>query len=133
MKSNFLNFLKRNFIFIILSFVHPLAMLTFKYWGTIVLSNTALGPFRTYDFYVICFLPIFHFIYGCVAYIIIKKIWFPQLILFVSSFVFLIIFNIHMLFNGMALSVISIIFSLIGTIVTSFICWIIREMKENYK
>ena len=133
MKNIFSRFVKRNYILIILSCVHPFLMSTIQYWGTIVISRDALGPNRIYDLYLVFLLPIFNFLYGCVAYIITKKIWFPQLILFVSSFVFLIIFNIHMLFNGMALSVVSIIFSLIGTGITAFICWIIREIKGTYK
>ena len=108
-------------------------MSTIQYWGTIVIFRDALGPTRMYDLYLVLILPIFHFLYGCVAYIITKKIWLSQLILLIISFVVSLLLNMKAIINVIALSVVSVICSLIGAAVTAFICWIIREIKGTYK
>lgn len=133
MKNIFFQFLKRNYILIILSCVNPFLVSTIQYWGTTVISRDALGPTRIYDLYLVLILPIFYFLYGCVAYIITKKIWLPQLILLIISFVVSLLLNMKAIINVIALSVVSVICSLIGAAVTAFICWIIREIKGTYK
>ena len=87
MKNRFFAFLKRYYILMILGLVHPLAMATTQYWGKVIISRDALGPFRTYDFYLICFLPIFNFIYGCTMYIIAKKVFISNAILTIIYFI----------------------------------------------
>lgn len=68
---------ERYYVLIILSLLHPLAMATTRYWGQFVITTTALGDFRTYELYIGCLLPTFCFIYGCISYIMTKKIFIP--------------------------------------------------------
>ena len=138
MNNRFLVFLKRHYILIILGLVHPLAMATTQYWGNIIISQDALGPFRTYDFYLICFLPIFNFIYGCIMYIIAKKIFIsnaiPTIIYFIYFGVFYLkdfIFSIEHFYTMLFFTLFPIVFSMIGTGITAFIHRIIKSLKEN--
>lgn len=138
MKNRFLSFLKRYYILIILSLLHPLAIITVQYWGGIVISRGVLGPFRTSDFYLIFIMPIFHFIYGCIAYKITKKIFIPSSIVILTNFVFLCLislvklnFSIDMIMQILLFPMLTAIFSMIGAGITAFIYRIIRSMREK--
>ena len=138
MKKRFLTFLKRHYILMILGLVHPFAMATTQYWGNIIISRDALGPFRTYDFYLICFLPIFNFIYGCIMYIIAKKIFIanaiPTIIYFIYFGFFYLkdfIFSIEHFYTMLFFTLFPIVFSIIGTGITAFVYRIIKSLKEN--
>ena len=138
MKNRFLTFLKKYYILIILSLVHPLAMATTQYWGRVIISRNALGPFRTYDFYLICFLPIFNFIYGCIMYIIAKNVFIsnaiPTIIYFLCFGVLYLkdlAFSIDYFYSILFFSLFPIVFSMIGAGVTAFIYRIIKSLKDN--
>lgn len=134
MKNRFLAFLKRYYILMILSLVHPLAMATTQYLGDIIISRNALGPFRTYDFYLICFLPIFNFIYGCIMYKIAKNVFvsnaIPIIIYFICFGVFYLkdlVFSIDYFYSILFFTLYPTIFSLIGAGVTAFFYKIIKR------
>lgn len=138
MKNRFLDFLKRYYILMILGLVHPLAMATTQYWGNIILSRDALGPFRTYDFYLICFLPIFSFIYGCIMYIIAKNIFVSNAVLTVIYFICFsvsyleeLLFSTHYFYSILFFTLFPIIFSMIGSGITAFIYRVIKSLKGN--
>lgn len=138
MKNRFLAFLKRYYILMILGLVHPLAMATTQYWGNIILSRDALGPFRTYDFYLICFLPIFSFIYGCIMYIIAKNIFVSNAVLTVIYFICFsvsyleeLLFSTHYFYSILFFTLFPIIFSMIGSGITAFIYRVIKSLKGN--
>lgn len=140
MKNRFLIFLKRNYILIILSFVHPLAMSTVQYWGRITISRDALGPFRTYDFYLICFLPIFYFIYGCVANVITKKIIIPNTILTVVFFIYFAVlylshfdFEMEKFYEILFFTLFPIVFSMLGTLITAGFYKAVKFIKKSIK
>jgi hypothetical protein len=122
----------------ILGLVHPLAMATTQYWGNIILSRDALGPFRTYDFYLICFLPIFSFIYGCIMYIIAKNIFVSNAVLTVIYFIYFsvsylkeLVFSIDYLYSILFFTLFPIIFSMIGSGIAAFIYRVIKSLKGN--
>lgn len=138
MKNKFLNFLKRYYILIILSLLHPCAMATTVYWGRIFITESALGPFRTYDLYVIFLIPILYFIYGCVAYIMTKKVFISNII---PTVIFLIYFGISVFkdfefsiekFYAMLFFVLfPIAFSMLGTLVTVGVYKIKKFIKKS--
>ena len=138
MKNRFLTFLKRYYILMILGLVHPLAMATTQYWGNIILSRDALGPFRTYDFYLICFLPIFSFIYGCIMCIIAKNIFVSNAVLTVIYFICFsvsylkeLVFSTDYLYSILFFTLFPIVFSMIGSGITAFIYRVIKSLKGN--
>ena len=138
MINRFLAFLRRYYIVMILSLVHPLAMATTQYWGNIIISQNALGPFRTYDFYLICFLPIFNFMYGCIMYIIAKSVFvsnaIPIIIYFICFGAFYLkdlVSSTNYFYSILFFTVFPIIFSMIGASITAFIFHMIKSAKEK--
>ena len=128
MKKKFLSFWKRNYIFIILSLVHPIAIATSQYWGKTIIQRNALGPLTLSGLYGVFLSPILHFIYGCIAYKITKNIVIPNIILIIIYFIcfcFLDLVYHESLLNvllGFAFYVgFPTAFSLIGAFVTWFI------------
>ena len=85
------------------------------------------------ELYLIFGLPLYSSIYGCLSYIKVKKIWLPQLILFLVAFLYWFRFDINALaWAGTFIwSIYPVIFSLIGASLTAFIYKIINSIKEN--
>ncbi len=85
------------------------------------------------ELYLIYVIPLYSFVYGCLSYIILKKAWLPQLILFGVTFIHWFIYGIDALFweGTYILSAVPVIFSLIGTGIASFIYTIINSIKKN--
>ena len=138
MKNWFLAFLKRYYVLMILGLVHPLAMATTQYWGKVIISSNALGPFRTYDLYLICFLPIFNILYGCIMYIIAKNVFIsnaiPTIIYFIYFGVFYLkdlVFSRDYFYSIMFFSLFPIVFSMIGAGITAVIYRTIKSLKGN--
>lgn len=85
------------------------------------------------DLYFIYVIPLYSFVYGCLSYIILKKIWLPQLILFGVTFIYWFIYGIEALFweGTYILSAVPVLFSLIGTGIASLIYNIVKSIKKN--
>ncbi len=137
MKNRFLAFLKRYYILMILSLVHPLAMATTQYWGDKLISRDALGPFRTYEFYLICFLPIFSFIFGCIMYKITKRVFVSNVISMIIYFIWFgvfylkdLVFSIDHFYSILFFALFPVVFSTIGASITAFIYYVRKQMKE---
>ncbi len=135
MKNRFLKFFKKyRFCFLLSAIIVggvPLSSLfadLYEHGGPMI-------RFNFHDDYLIFIMPLFSLIYGCLSYAILKKAWLQQLILFVIAFIYWFGFDMKKLewLGTYIWSFLPLIFSLIGTGITAFICWIIREMKETYK
>lgn len=119
MKNRFAAFWKKYYILIILSFVHPIVMATANYWGDIKIIDSILGHAST--LYLICAMPLLHFIYGCIAYAVTKKVLIPTAIPAVIYFVYS---GIYFLkgseFDAILISTfLPIIFVVPGTLITA--------------
>ena len=137
MKNRFWVFLKRYYILMFLNFVHPLAMATTQYWGDKLISRDTLGPFRTYEFYLICFLPIFSFIFGCIMYKITKRVFVSNAISMIIYFLWFgvfylkdLVFSIDQFYSILFFALFPVVFSTIGASITAFICYVRKQMKE---
>ena len=66
------------------------------------------------DLYLIFGIPLYSFVYGCISYIILKKAWLPQLILFGVMYIYWFIYGIEALFwqGTYIFSAVSVLFSL---------------------
>ncbi len=138
MKKSFLIFLRKNYSLMILSLIHPFLMSTTEYWGKIVIFRNTLGPFRTYDLYLICIVPIIQFLYGCIMYIITKKVFIHNVI---PSVIYLLCFGVIYLLNlststdgfysMLFFTFFPIIFSIVGTFITAVILKIIKAIKRS--
>ena len=140
MKNRFLSFLKKYYCLVIFSLLHPLAMATADIWGGIRLGNNALGPIRTYDIFFLCFEPLLHFAYGCIAYLCTRKILLTNAIPIVVYFAYVSVacfepydkFYDHMIIVSFFV-LLPIAFALLGTLITTGLYksynYVIRRIK----
>ena len=135
MKNRFLNFLRRYWLCILLSVIMVIGVsLSTRYANLYKSGNDdSMIRFDLRDLYLVFGLPLYSLIYGCLSYIKTKKIWFPHLILCIVTFLFWFRFDIKALaWAGTFIwSAYPVIFSLIGTVITAFICYIIKSIKGN--
>lgn len=134
MKNRFLIFLKKYYILIFLSLVHPLAMATTQHWGRIVLwSKDFFGDVLTYDVYFICFIPIAYIIYGCITYLYFKKAFIPNAIptIIFSTYFCCVYLKDFDLFSILFFTLFPIVFSIAGTAITALIYYIVKSIKED--
>ncbi len=136
MKNGFLNFFKKYWLCVLLSTV----MIVGIYLSTIYAdlyktgSDTSMIRFNLRGLYLIYGLPPYSFIYGCVTYIKTKSVWIPQCVMWVFLLIHWLIFDIDARviewLGTLILSAYPVIFSLIGTVIASFICYLIKSVKE---
>ena len=133
MKNRFLKFWRKYRLCILLSVIMVIGLsLSTTFAG---LYKSGRGDIR-FDLRALCLifgLPLYSIIYGCLSYIKIKRIWVPQFILFIFTFLYWFIFDIKALvWAGIFIcSVYPVIFSLIGASITAFIYCLIESSKEH--
>ncbi len=135
MKNRFLNLLKKYWFCFLLSIIMVIGIhLSTRYAD--LYETGSVGDMIRFDLgelYLIYVIPLYSFVYGCLSYIILKKAWLPQLILFTTTFLYWFIYGIDALFweGTYILSAVPVLFSLIGTGIASFIYNIIKSIKKN--
>lgn len=135
MKNRFLSFLRKYWFCLLLSIIMVIGIhLSTRYAD--LYETGSVGDMIRFDLgelYLIYVIPLYSFVYGCLSYIILKKAWLPQLILFGVTFIHWFIYGIDALFweGTYILSAVPVIFSLIGTGIASFIYTIIKSIKKN--
>ena len=135
MKNRFFDFLKKYWFCFLLSIIMVIGIhLSTRYAD--LYETGSVGDMIRFDLgelYLIYVIPLYSFVYGCLSYIILKKAWLPQLILFGVTFIHWFIYGIDALFweGTYILSAVPVIFSLIGTGIASFIYNIIKSIKKN--
>jgi len=84
------------------------------------------------DVYLVFCLPLYSLIYGCLSFLKTRKILLQQLILYIVSFLYWFRFDIgELLWPGTYLwSIFPVVFSLIGTLFTALVCYIVKSAKE---
>lgn len=143
MKNRFLNFLKNYWFCIFLSIIMVIGMFLSTVYANLYETGSSGSVIRLNlrDLYLVFGLPVYSLIYGFLSYIKTKRIWIPQFILCVSSFLYgfiywWLIFDINVLVivalaGTFIWSVCLVIFSLIGASITAIIDYIIKSAKEN--
>lgn len=135
MKNRFLSFLRKYWFCLLLSIIMVIGIhLSTRYADVYKTGNVGdMIRFDLGELYLIFGLPLYSFVYGCLSYTILKKAWLPQLILFGVTFIHWFIYGIEALFweGTYILSAVPVIFSLIGTGITSLIYTIIKSIKKN--
>lgn len=137
MKNRFLNFLRRYWLCILLSVIMVIGMSLTTIYADLYESGRGYIRFDLQALYLIFGLPLYSLIYGCFSYMKIKKIWIPQLILYLITCIYFLGTNlivdkeIDAWKNIFVFSVYPALFSLIGAGITAFIYKIIKSMKEN--
>lgn len=135
MVKSFLNFLKNYWFCFLLSVIMVIGVyLSARYASLYKTGNDGdMIRFDLGDLFLIFGLPLYSLIYGCISYTILKKVWGPQLILFAMTYLYFSTYGIDAFFwvGTYICSVYPTIFSLIGTGITKFVYYIIKESKKN--
>lgn len=135
MQNRFLNFIRKYWLSILLSLIMVLGItLSIKY-SYLYQSDSEVFPFDLSTVYLLCVIPIYSLIYGCLSYVKAKKVWVPQLILYTATFIyfFAVRSTSEVLLDILLFSMYPVAFSLIGSSITAFICYIVKKTKEDMK
>ena len=135
MKNKLLNFLSKYWLSILLSVIMVLGIpLSIKY-SYLYQGPSEVVPFDLSSLYILLGLPIYALIYGCLSYVKARRIWVPQLILFIVAFLYWLTNGTNALFwaGTYIWSVYPVVFSLVASSVTKLIYYIVKEIKEDMK
>ena len=135
MKNKLLNFLSKYWLSILLSLIMVLGIFLSDVYADSCKFGKGYIQLNLWEFYLVFGLPVYALIYGCLSYIRLRKIWVPQLILFIVAFLFWLIYGLDAFFwSGTYIwSVYPVGFSLIASSVTKLICYIVKEIKEDLR
>lgn len=104
------------------------------------ISGDGYIQFDLRELYLVILLPVLSFIYGFLTYCITKNAWIPQLILLVIIFLYWFLFHMlealaggYHIWAEIIWTIVPVVFSFIGTIISIFVCWIIKYIKEMRK
>lgn len=134
MKNGVLNFLKKYRLLVWLNMLVLIGTVCFGVFGRhIFVSKSEFISLSLYSVYALIGLPIYSFIYGCMSYLIYKKVWFQQMLLAITlalAFVF------ENFISGRLGEIVPtvIIFTPCFVVISLFgsaIGFIVRTMKEN--
>ena len=133
MVKSFLNFLKNYWFCFLLSVIMVMGNVLATYYSDLCTFGGDAFRAGLDTIYQIIITPLYSLIYGCLSYIKVKKIWIPQLILCIVAFLYWFRFDItELTWPGTYIwSVYPTIFSLIGTGITKFVYYIIKESKNE--
>ena len=84
MKNRLLIFLRKYRLLLLLNIIMLIGIAFSKIFGDLYIQKRDLFSFNLHTIYIFAVLPIYSFIYGCLSYIICKKVWFPQILLAVA-------------------------------------------------
>ena len=118
-------FLKKNYLVIILSLVHPLALTTVDRWRDVIIDHNE---------YLFAFVPLFHFVYGCIMYRTAKKVWAPVAIpsiVYFAFFILLYLFQYRDLLLSLILTLFVSVYPLVFALVGSLLTCLFLKSKNN--
>ena len=134
MKRKFLSFLRKYWFCFLLSAIILIGLTLSIRYADLYQTGTEddMIRFNLYDLYLIYGIPLCSFVYGCLTYIILKKVWIQQLILFATFFIHWFIYGIEALFweGTYIISAVPVFFSLVGASITAVVCYIVKSAKE---
>ncbi|MBE6671073.1 MAG: hypothetical protein E7593_02610 [Ruminococcaceae bacterium] len=134
MKRRFLSFLRKYWFCILLSVIMVFGISLSTIYADLYISGDVddMLRFDLRDVYLVFCLPLYSLIYGCLSFLKTRKILLQQLILYIVSFLYWFRFDIgELLWPGTYLwSIFPVVFSLIGTLFTALVCYIVKSAKE---
>lgn len=139
MKKRFLSFLKKYWFCFLLSVIMIVGIYLSTRYADLYETGSVGDTIRFSlgDLYLIYGIPLYSLISGCLSYIILKKVWIPQMILYFTTCTYffgtnLIVYKeVDNWKNILVFSILPVLFSLIGTAITAFIYCIIKSIKKN--
>ena len=137
MKIRILDFFKKYWLCFLLSIIMLIGVFLSTHYADLYEIGSDMIRFNLSVLYMIYIMPIYSLLYGCLSYIKAKKIWVPQLILYLITSMYY--FSANLIIdkeidawkNILIFSAYPVVFSLIGTAITLFVHTIINSMKKN--
>lgn len=138
MKNKFLEFLQKYWFCFLMSVLKCIGKAISTYYADSLVIGSDMIKFDLSDLYLIYVVPVYSLIYGISSYVRTKKIWVPQLILYVITCMYyfgfsLIVYkDIGAWENILMVSLSPVVFSLIGVGIVVYIRFvIINPLKEK--
>lgn len=135
MKKKFLLFLNDHWFIILLNTLMLIGTVFSNIFGDIYIKKNTLYSFNLHSIYVLVVLPIYSLIYGCISYVVYKRLWSQQILLAIALLLaFLITELIAVESNGLIIGIIILtpsftFFSILSCFITKIIYKIIGVMK----
>lgn len=120
--------LRKYWVCILLSTIMVVGIFLSTRYADLYVVDSGIISFDLSTLYLIYVVPVYSIIYGVLSYVVLKKVWVPQLILYVITVVGFVVNNLIVdrefdaVINILIMSVIPLLFSLVGTLITAFIC-----------
>lgn len=143
MKSKFVNFIKKYWLCFVASTLPVIGLLIIKYYfDNVIVLRTDMFQWSVFDFYLLYGLPLYATLYGILTRAFTKKIWAPNIILFMTVWLLLFAFaglRFDLLFTVYALAwpavmvVISLLFTLLTSLLIKIGSWFINHMCRAHE
>ena len=119
--------LRKYWVCVLLSAIMVVGIFLSTRYADLYVVDGGIISFDLSTLYLIYVVPIYSIIYGVLSSVVLKKVWVPQLILYVITVVGFVVNNLvdrefDAVINILIMSVIPLLFSLVGTLITVFIC-----------
>ena len=141
MKSKFVNFIKKYWLCFVASTLPVIGLLIIKnYFDDVIVLRTDMFQWSVFDFYLLYGLPLYSALHGILTRVFTKKIWAPNIILFMTvwlilfasaGFPFDLLFTVYALVWPAVMFVISFLFSLLTSVLIKIGSWFIRCMGST--
>ena len=133
MKNRFLIFLTKYLICFVLSVIMVIGVSLSTRYANVYESNQGVIRFDLREIYLVFGIPLYALMYGGLSFIKTRRVWIPQTILCIVAFLYWFRFDINALaWAGTFIwSVYPVIFSMIGTLITALIYFIIKSDKKQ--
>lgn len=131
MKKKLFDFSRKYWFVLLLNLIILIGTVFSKVFKDLYVNDSGYFSITLYSIFVIVILPICSAVYGCLSYIICKKIWIQQLFLAITLLLGFLIVE----FIGLTVIIVPCftIISIFASLITKFFSWLIRETKKAWR
>ncbi len=131
MKKRVFDFLRKYWFVLLLNLIILIGIVFSKYFNDLYVNDSGYFSITLFSIFVIVILPICSVAYGCLSYIVYKKIWIQQLFLVITLLLGFLIVE----FIGLTVIIVPcfMIISIFASLITKFFSWLMRESKKAWR
>ena len=143
MKSRFVNFIKKYWLCFVVNALPVMGLLIIKnYFDDVIVLRTDMFQWSVMDFYLLYGLPLYAVLYGILTRVFTKKIWAPNIILFMTvwlllfafaGFPFDLLFTVYALVWPAVMLLISFLFSMLTSVLIKIGSWFVNHMCRAHE
>ena len=138
MKNRFLKFLRKYWFCFLLSIIMVIGTSLSSHYANLYEIAGDNIRFDLSDLYIMYGIPIYSFLYGCLSFVFLKKMWVQHAILYIVTFISFFVtnlinerINLLLFILIVSLSFYPILFSFIGTLISVLVKKIVKSIEEN--